>query len=108
MATGRPNINTAMIQELQKEVLELSAQWSVMKNEWSDMKDQVHNSEHKIDRILHILEKDEAIGSEGLVHEVRKNSEFRDKSLTHIKLIALIISTAVSLGFVLIKEGLFK
>ena len=106
--TPRPNVNTGMIKELQKEMLQLSAQWSIMKNEWSDMKDQVHKSEHKIDRILHILENDDTIGQKGLVQEVHQNSHFRSKALTQIKMIALVASTLISIAFAFLTKVIFK
>ena len=115
----RPNANTPMIQGLQKQMIEMSSQWSIMKNEWDDMKTKVDEAakkdeqkdevrDKKLDRILNILENDDSIGQKGLVHQVKENSSFRTSAMTQIKFIAVIASTLVAFTIHIISKIFFK
>ena len=113
--TPRPNVNTQMIKDLNQQMIDFATQWSIMKNEWTDMKKKVEKSEAKqdesrvkIDRILQILENDDAIGQKGLVQEVHQNTAFRSKALTQIKMIALVASALISLVFAFLTKVIFK
>ena len=105
---SRGNTNTPIIKEMAEKQIKLAAEWSTMKNEWMEMKKKAELSDKKIDRILHILENDDSIGQKGLVYEVSLNSVFRNKALTQIKMIALIASAVVSLGFAIVTKLIFK
>lgn len=88
--------NTKMIKDMQRDMLKMATEWSIMKNQWEDMRDKQEIQGVKLDRIINILENDDATGSKGLVSDVRENNMFRQTAMTKIKMIAVIGSTVVS------------
>jgi hypothetical protein len=101
---ARANTNTPLIQDLQERVIDLSAQWSIMKNEFEDMKKQQNSSALKIDRILQLLENDESTGSKGIVQQVRENSSYISDSKNYVKFAGIIAGAIGSIGMsILIK-----
>ena len=94
-----PKTTAQIVSELSKEVLELSTQWSLMKNEFDDMKTREANNAKKLDRILMLLENDDRIGSTGLVKQVAKNTQQLKTWQDKASIIIFIVSGAASIGW---------
>ena len=99
-AKARGNINTGLIQEMNTDLKELSAkylkmaaEWSIMKNRADKAEERAREMDHKIDRILHILENDNSTGSPGLVQQVRENTKFISGSKNQLKVIGIVAGT---------------
>ena len=100
--------NTNILEEMQKEMLKMAAEWSIMKNEWADMKSQQSNQGTKLDRILAILENDDATGQKGIVYDVHLNNQFRETMMTKIKFVVLIGSAVISTVVAILTKNFIK
>ena len=112
---ARGNVNTGLIQEINEELKDLSAkylkmaaEWSIMKNRADKAEDRAYRMDHKIDRILNILENDNTTGTRGLVEQVRENSKFVSGSKNHLKMIGIIAGTVGGFLMTLIIKLIFK
>lgn len=104
----RPNVNTALIKQISEDQIKLASEWFIMKNEWQDVKKQEHKRDHKIDRILSLLENDTSTNSKGMVEQLRENTVFIKDMKSKVGILSLVGGIIASIGMWFIKNKIFK